>query len=345
MMLITILCREKYPRIRVLPYSLNSCISEEDRCQYHLEPKRYLHMTAHYPYIWENGSVMEWEKGTTHAMNPSLHYGIAAFEGIRFYDTEICPAIFRLHDHLMRFFYSMNALGMSHAYSYAQLGSAIIDLIKRNNTTEGYIRPIAWFSDEKIGLHNAGGAVSVQIALFEWEKSDKDSMSIELSPFQRIHPKTTDIEAKISGHYINTHLALKHATSNGFDDAVLTDDKGYIAEASAANLFCRRGNALYTPRRGAILNGITRQTVIELARNGAHRVEEINLLPHMLGTSAEIFLCGTAYEIMPVGRINDMIIGTQLPGPFTRWIQEQYRKAVHGELPEHKDWLTYVNRP
>ena len=302
-------------------------------------------MTAHYPYIWENGSVIEWEKGTTHVMNPSLHYGIAAFEGIRFYNTKMGPAIFRLTDHLDRFFYSMNVLGMQIAYNHWELGSAVIHLIKHNDTTEGYIRPIAWFSEEQIGLHNAGGAVSVQIALFEWKRSDKGNMSIELSPFQRIHPKATDIEAKISGHYINTHLALQHAAGNGFDDAVLTDDKGHIAEASAANLFCRWGNILYTPRRGAILNGITRQTVIELARNGAHRVEEIHLLPHMLGTSTEIFLCGTAYEIMPVARINDIMIGTQIPGSFTQWIQEQYRKAVHGELPEYQHWLVYVNTP
>ena len=294
-------------------------------------------------YIWENGSVLDWKKGTTHVMNPSMHYGVAAFEGIRFYNTPKGPAIFRLTDHLDRFFYSMKVLGMPTVRNHWELGSAIKELIRRNKMTEGYIRPIAWFSDEKIGLHNAGGVVSIQIALFDWQNTGKDTLNVQISRFLRIHPKTTDVEAKIAGHYVNTHLALMHAGKRGFDDAILLDHDGNIAEASAANMFCVQKGALYTPQRGTILNGITRQTVLELARDAGYEAAEIPIHPFVLLDSNEVFLCGTAYEIKPVARIEDTVIGDGTPGPFTRWIQKQYRKAVHGELPKHEDWLTYVN--
>ena len=300
-------------------------------------------MPVPYPYIWENGSIMDWKKGMTHVMNPSMHYGIAAFEGIRFYNTKMGPAIFRLTDHLDRFFYSMNVLGMQIAYNHWELESAIIALIKCNNTTEGYIRPIAWFSEEEIGLHNAGGAVSIQIALFTWKGMEKDGLSVHFSPFRRIHPETTDVEAKISGHYINTHLALQHANKNNFDDAILLDYEGLVAEASAANIFCVGRSTVYTPRRGTILNGITRQTVIELARNAGYEVMEQYIHPRMLEMHNEIFLCGTAYEIKPIVRIGDKVTGNGTPGPLTQLMQGQYRKAVHGELPEYQHWLIFTS--
>lgn len=294
-------------------------------------------------YIWHNGSIKKWRYATTHVMNPSLHYGIAAFEGIRFYQTNKCPAIFRLKDHLDRFFYSMNVLGMPIMYDQEGLTKAVKDLIIRNKMTEGYIRPIAWFSDEKVGLHNAGGTTSVQIALFDWKKSGPDTLRVHISPFLRIHPKTTDVNAKISGHYINTHLALQHAGKNNFDDAILLDHNGNIAEASAANIFCVYKKFLVTPLRGTILPGITRTTIIQLPGCGAVRAISCNISPAELLESEEVFLCGTAYEILPVSKIEGKIIGDGKPGPITKLLQEQYRKAVHGEFPERQYWLTYVN--
>lgn len=293
-------------------------------------------------YIWQNGFVKKWGSGTTHAMNPSLHYGIAAFEGIRFYQTDKGPAIFRLKDHLDRFFYSMNVLGMPLHYTHEQLTKAIKELIVLNKMSEGYIRPIAWFSDEKVGLHNAGGTTSVQIALFDWKKSGPDTLRVHISPFLRIHPKTTDVNAKISGHYINTHLALQHAGKNNFDDAILLDYNGNIAEASAANIFCVHKGFLVTPLRGAILPGITRTTVIQLPECDGIRAIPCDISPAELLESEEIFLCGTAYEILPVSQINTTVIGNGATGPITKLLQEQYRKAVHGELPERQYWLTYT---
>jgi branched-chain amino acid aminotransferase len=296
----------------------------------------------HGTYIWQNGLIKKWGSGATHVMNPSLHYGIAAFEGIRFYQTDKGPAIFRLKDHLDRFFYSMNVLGMPIAHHHEQLTQAIKELIVLNKINEGYIRPIAWFSDQVIGLHNAGGTTRIQIAIFDWRKFGQDMLRVHISPFLRIHPKTTDVNAKISGHYINTHLALQHAGRNGFDDAILLDHDGNIAEASAANIFCLHRGWLVTPLRGAILPGITRTTVIQLPGYGGLRIVPYNISPTQLLESTEVFLCGTAYEIMPVSHINDTTIGNGTPGPVTSLLQEQYRKAIHGELPERQYWLTYI---
>lgn len=297
----------------------------------------------HGQYIWQNGSIKRWRYGTTHVMDPSLHYGIAAFEGIRFYKTDHGSAIFRLKDHLDRFFYSMNVLGMPIVHNHEQLTQAMKELIVRNKMNEGYIRPIAWFSDQVVGLHNAGGKTSIQIALFDWKKSGQDTLRVHISPFLRIHPRTTDVNAKISGHYINTHLALQHAGKNNFDDAILLDHNGNIAEASAANIFCVHKGFLVTSLRGAILPGITRTTVMQLPGCGAVRAVPCNISPAELLESEEVFLCGTAYEIMPVSQINDVTIGNGMPGAVTMLLQEQYHKAVHGEFPERQYWLTYVN--
>lgn len=291
-------------------------------------------------YIWENGSVLDWKKGTTHVMNPSMQYGVAAFEGIRFYNTKKGPAIFRLNDHFDRLFYSMGVLGMSAEYNYWQLTGAIIELIRRNEMTEGYIRPIAWFSDEEIGLHSSGKETSIQIALFDWLAS-KDALRVHISPFRRIHPATTDVEAKISGNYVNSKLAIKCAEQKGFDDAILLDHEGYVAEGTGANIFYTKDGMLYTPPRGAILMGITRDTVMSLVR----KVSLLKIDQAQLLESDEIFLCGTAYEIIPVVRIEDTVISNGAIGPLTRTIQKQYSRAVRGELLEHQDWLTYVNLP
>ncbi|MDP3778816.1 MAG: branched-chain amino acid transaminase [bacterium] len=296
------------------------------------------------PYVWQDGHICPWKNGVTHVMNPSLNYGVAAFEGIRFYNTERGPAVFRLQDHLDRLFYSMDVLNMEAGHTHSQLAHAIKELITLNKMTEGYIRPIAWFSDEMIGLHNiAESTASIQVALFDWKKSNPSSLSAHISPIRRIHPDTTDVRAKISGHYVNTHLALKHASEGGFDDAIMLDHEEFVAEASGANIFCVQKGHLFTPQRGAILPGITRNTVITLARSMGISVTACKIPPVSLLDSDEIFICGTAYEIIPVSRVNTTAIGACTPGPITALLQTAYHSAVHGLLPECKNWLTYVN--
>ena len=298
------------------------------------------------PYVWQDGRMKDWNRGITHVMNPSLNYGVAAFEGIRFYNTERGPAIFRLQDHLDRFSYSMNVLGMKTGYTHQQMAQGIKNLITLNEMTEGYIRPVAWFSDEMIGLHNiAESRTSIQIALFDWKKSGPDSLSAHISPIRRIHPDTTDVKAKISGHYINTHLALKHAAEEGFDDAIMLDHERFVAEASGANIFCIQKGHLLTPADGTILPGITRETIITLAKSMGIRVAVCKIPPQALLESDEVFMCGTAYEIIPVSHINITPIGISTLGPTTALLQTAYHSLVHGLLPEYQNYLTYINVP
>lgn len=293
--------------------------------------------------IWENGYIMPWSKGTMHVMNPSMHYGIAAFEGIRFYRTDRGPAIFRLNEHIARLFYSMNVLGMPSPYNHHHLKTAMIELIRLGGMDEGYIRPIAYFSDEQVGLKNAGGNIAIQIGLFSWGKTAKQSLRVTQSRYMRIHPKTTDVEAKISGHYVNTHLALKDAMAKGFDDAILLDHNGTIAEASAANIFAVQKYKIITPERGSILNGITRQTIIQLLRDNHFTVEEQSITPYaLLAESLEIFLCGTAYEIIPVTQLDEYTINNGFPGFLTAVIAKMYRRVIHGMDNRYAHWLTYV---
>jgi len=293
--------------------------------------------------VWQNGSIIPWGQGKTHVMNASLHYGVAAFEGIRFYNTSWGPAIFRLREHLDRLFYSARVAGMTMPYTAEDLTEATKELIRQSAMQEGYIRPIAWFGEEKIGLHLAGGKVDIQIALFQWQKQAKQAFDLHISPIQRIHPATTDVEAKISAHYFNTHLALQHARAHRVDDAILLDHEHYIAEASAANIFLIGGGIFLTPQRGTILNGITRQTIIELARDAHYAITEDKISPEYIHRSHEIFLCGTAYEIIPVVRVDNRIIGTGNEGAFTKRMQQLYRAALHGEINRYHHWLTFIN--
>lgn len=309
--------------------------------QKHPTTKEAFYMHANI--IWENDCIMPWSKGTMHVMNPSMHYGIAAFEGIRFYHTDRGPAIFRLNEHVARLFYSMNVLGMRSLCPSWHIRDAIIEITRLSGMDEGYIRPIAYFSDEQIGLKNAGGNVGIQIGLFSWEKTAKQSLRVTQSRYMRIHPKTTDPEAKISGHYVNTHLALKDAIASGFDDAILLDYQGNIAEASAANIFAVQKHKIITPERGSILNGVTRQTIIQLLRDNEFTIEEQAITPHTLTSeSLEVFLCGTAYEIIPVVQIDDHIIGDGSPGPITRLMTDVYTRIVHGLSGRYKHWLWYA---
>jgi branched-chain amino acid aminotransferase len=297
----------------------------------------------HAEMIWDHGTIKPWTHGVIHSMTPSLHYGLSVFEGIRFYQTEKGPAIFRMAEHWDRFFYSCKVLGMTLPFSRQQLTQGTIELIRESAMTEGYIRPIAFFTEQQVGLHNAGGPVGVHIGLFSWKKKRKDALRVCTSKYMRIHPQTTDPEAKISGHYVNTHLALMDATSAGYDDALMNDWRGFVAEASAANIFVVQNGVFLTPKRGSILNGITRQTIIELLRATGYQVHETDITRHtILERSHEVFICGTAYEVMPVININKRVIGTGYPGSFTKLVSELYMHIIHGLDANYTHWLTYV---
>jgi len=295
-------------------------------------------MTASHPqYMWCNGSLRAWNDGTVHAMNYSMQYGVSAFEGIRLYDTEKGPAIFRLKEHIDRLFYSMAALGMVWRHiSHHQIKTALIDLAKANEMSEGYFRPIAYL-EEGVGLPATDFMPHLDIALLPPLQNKKTSYHVCFSTYRRINPQTTNVEAKISGNYVNSHLAFLEAREQGYDDAILCDHEGYVAEACAANIFWVHDNVCYTTPRGAILNGITRKTIMEIIR-----VIEEEIKPQKLLQADEIFLCGTAYEIKPVVEIGCTLIGNGTPGPMTRRIAQLYQDIVRGRVDRCHHWLTYV---
>ena len=293
--------------------------------------------------MWKNGRFVQWQEGTTPIMNASLHYGVAVFEGIRSYETDRGAAVFRLPEHIERFFYSAKVLGMEIPFSPENIKNGITDLLRITGLKDSYIRPIAWLGEESIGLHSINGKTDVAIAaLPSYNKPKKTAYDLKISPYKRIDSESTHVEAKIAGHYVNTILALRDAEKSGFDDAILLDKKGFVAEASAANIFMFKNGFFVTPARGNILNGITRNTVFRMAGNEGYMIIERQIGVEELKNAEEVFICGTALEITPVSSIDGAPIRGGAPGKITKMIKTIYNEAVRGRKKEYEGWLTYV---
>lgn len=301
-------------------------------------------------WIWKSGSIISWEYAKTHIMCQGLHYGAGAFEGVRFYKTEKGSAIFRLNDHLDRLFYSAGVLAMEVPFSQDDITAAMKELICENKMEDGYIRPIMWYAEEKLGLGLLGRGVDIAILIFPWEKQKKGPLKVKISPYMRIHPKTTDVEAKLVGTYNNSQLALLNAQKEGYDDALLLDFKEDVAEASSSNIFIvSPSNTIYTPPPGSILPGITRDTIIKIARDNSYDICEEDFDVNFLFKSREIFLCGTAMEIMPVLSVDKhyvrnfhYLINNLAPGNITIHLSKLYSEVVLGNVARYQHWLTYV---
>lgn len=298
--------------------------------------------------IWVDGKLVERDDANVHILTHSLHYGSAVFEGIRIYKGALGSAVFRLDDHISRFFYSAKIMGMQLVYSEEEIKAAILELLKINNLEEGYIRPIAFYG-EKMGLAvidpsnklGASAPVHVAIAAWPWGKYlEKDLVSAMISKIMRIHPKSSVMGAKISGHYSNSILATTEAKKAGYDEAILLDYKGNIAEGPGENIFFVKGKTIYTPKKEAILPGITRDSVMQIAKDLKYKVIEKDIKPLEIKKFDEAFFTGTAAEISPIGKIEKMkfkkapVIGKQ--------IQEIYYKAVRGEIKKYEKWLSVV---
>lgn len=299
-------------------------------------------------YVWKNGKIIDGRNAKTNIFCQGLHYGMGVFEGIRFYDTEERgPAIFRLDKHLERFDYSQRKAYMILRYSPEVLTDAIKELIKKSGLREGYIRPIAWYGEERLGLR-LGEKTDVAIAVFSWNKRlEHEQIRAKISKYLRIDPRSTHVEAKISGHYVNSILALRDALDSGFDEAILLDWMGMVAEGSAENIFMVTNGNIYTPSKGSILDGVTRQTILVLARDYGYRVEETLITPEALFKSDEVFLCGTAMEVLLVVEIQRESMGQITPwtsksDKVTTQFANLYAEVVRGKHPEYSRWLTYV---
>lgn len=292
-------------------------------------------------YIWLNGELVPWKKAQMHMLNFSFHYGASAFEGIRFYDTKKGPKVFRLNDHLKRLAYSAGALGIKMPYTTNALYRATHKLIVANKMKDGYLRPIVFFGYGGMGISAQGLSVNVMIAAWPWERAkESHPLKVKTSSFVRIHPRSTRVEAKLSGHYVNSVLAFNEARDAGYDDALMLDADGFIAECAVSNIFMVKGKKIITPKLGAILPGITRDTAIELLKKEMNlMVQERKIRPAELKDADEVFSTGTAHEITPIVRVDRVKIGNGEAGHITKTIAELYSRVVHGEFSKYNHWL------
>lgn len=293
-------------------------------------------------HIWLNGRFVQAKNAKTHVLTHALHYGTAAFEGIRFYNTKKGISVFRLDRHLDRLYYSAQCLSMKVPYSKAKIKKATIDLLKKNKIKSGYIRHIAYYGHGPLRVNPTGLPVDVAIACWSWGSYlGEEAVKLKVSKFIRIHPQTSYTDAKISGHYVNAMLAGMEATKAGYTEALMLDYKGDVAEGSAENLFIIKNKKIYTPPLGTILAGITRESVITLAKDLGYKVCEKKITLKNIEQADECFLTGTAAEVSPVGYLNRKKLKTQF-GPITKELREEFFNIINGQNKKYKKWLTYV---
>ena len=298
--------------------------------------------------IWIDGFLYENQNAKIHILTHSLHYGTAVFEGIRCYKTQKGLAIFRLQDHLKRLFDSAKIYFMNIEYSMKELEDAIINTIKKNGLDECYIRPLVYFGHGKMGVYPLNNKVSVSIAVWKWDeyiKKENDEQGIRLmvSGWMRIDGRTMPVHAKATANYANSALARIEAIKSGFDEAILLNTAGKVVEASAENIFIVKNKTLITPPiSSGSLEGITRDTVLALAKDDSILTEIRDISKDELYLADEIFLTGTAAEIKPVFEIDNRIIGSGKTGSMTKQIKMLFEKAVRGNHKFSEKWLIYI---
>ena len=296
-------------------------------------------------YIWLNGSFQPFNDTNIHLLSHTLHYGLGAFEGVRAYETESGGAIFRLGDHTKRLFDAANKINVTIPYSLEDLEAVQKEAMIKNNLEEGYIRPIVFLGSESMGLR-AKDLVSVNVAVACWEwpsymdpEAKKKGISIIKSPYQQ-YDNPLYSNNKIIGTYINSIMALHDAIAKNADEAILMDKNGFISEGSGENLFIVKDSKLITPKTDFCLNGITRQSVIEIAQDLGIEVQEKDLLFDELVNADEAFFSGTAVEITPITNLDKSDIGEGLRGPVTEMLQSKYSEIVCGKDVNYSEWLT-----
>ena len=298
-------------------------------------------------YIWLNGAFQPFNDTNIHLLSHTLHYGLGAFEGVRAYETETGGAIFRLRDHTERLFDAADKINITIPYSIEELEAVQKEAMTKNNLKEGYIRPIVFLGSESMGLR-AKDLVSVNVAVACWEwpsymdpEAKKKGISIIKSPYQQ-YDNPLYSNNKIIGTYINSIMALHDALAKNADEALLLDKNGFISEGSGENLFIVKNEKLFTPKTAFCLNGITRQSVIKIAKNLGIEVHEKDLTFDDLVSADEAFFSGTAVEITPITILDNSNIGDGLRGPVTEILQSKYSEIVCGKDENYADWLTYL---
>lgn len=300
-------------------------------------------------FAWMNGKMVPFGESKTHIITFTMHYGLAAFEGIRCYKRQDGrSAVFRLREHIDRLFESSKIATMDVPYSPAELEAACLETLRANKMDEAYLRPIAYVGAGALGLGAKDNPVDVAIIVFPWgpllgEEGIKNGVRAHMSTYVRGHLNHTLSKGKISGQYVNSVIAKREAQRLGYDEAIMLDASGRVAEGTGENIFALYRGALYTPPLDMpILAGITRDAVITLAREAGVEVIERPFTRDMLYVASEVFLTGTATEVTPVREIDARPVGDGKPGPITRKLQDTFYKVVRGPGEAHRDWLTYV---
>lgn len=295
--------------------------------------------------IWHNGNLIPWEKATIHVMSHVVHYGSSVFEGIRCYAQPSGAAVFRLPEHMQRLLDSAKIYRMPLPYSLEQLSNAVVELIEANEVAPCYIRPIAFRGYGEIGVNPKNSPVEVYMANFPWGKYVAgDCADVCVSSWNRSAPNTTPSLAKAGGNYLNSQLIRMEADVNGYVEGIALDVNGYLSEGSGENLFIVRNGVLYTtPLANSVLSGITRDSVLTLARHFGIPVVEQALPRELLYIADEVFFTGTAAEVTPISSVDRIIVGDGKAGPITQQLAEEFLGIANGLRPDRFGWLTPVN--
>ena len=298
--------------------------------------------------IWMNGEFVRWEDAQVHVLTHALHYGTSVFEGVRCYDTEIGPAVFRNQDHVERLYRSSSLYYMDIPFEREQIRQATLETIARNNLRSCYIRPLVFRGYGTMGLFPLEAPVDVAIAVWEWgaylgEEGKQNGIRAKVSSWRRISPDSLIPAAKAGGQYLNSVLAKIETHKAGYDEAILLDDHGRVCEGSGENIYIVRDGVIHTPPQTAsILDGINRRTAIRIAKDLGFEVVERDVSRAELYLADEIFMSGTAAELVPVREVDDHTIGDGVPGEITRAVQRVFDDALHGREERYREWLDPV---
>ena len=297
--------------------------------------------------IWMDGVMVPWRDAQVHVLTHTLHYGVGAFEGIRAYNTPKGTAVFRLDDHIRRLFETAHILEMDVPFSRDEIRQACIDSVTQNSLETAYVRPLVYYGSEGMGLHAENLSVHVSVAAWFWgaylgTDALEKGIRIKTSSYTRHLVNSAMCKAKACGNYINSILALQEAARDGYDEALLLDNDGMVAEGSGENIFIVRNGVIYTPELTSVLEGITRDTVLQLAQVEGYNVLEKRITRDEIYIADEAFFTGTAAEVTPIRELDNRVIGSGSPGPVTQQLQSAYLDLVEGRLDGYDDWLAVV---
>jgi branched-chain amino acid aminotransferase len=297
--------------------------------------------------IWMDGQFVDWRDANIHVLTHTLHYGMGVFEGVRCYETSSGSAIFRLKDHTQRLLNSAKIFQMKLGYSKEELMQAQLETVRRNKLKSCYIRPIVWIGSERMGIATNDNKIHIAIAAWPWgaylgEEGLAKGIRVKTSSFTRHHVNVSMVRAKASGYYINSILAHQEVCGMGYDEALLLDTEGYVSEGAGENLFIVKSGRLYTPDLASCLDGITRDSVITIAKDFGIEIIEKRITRDEIYCADEAFFTGTAAEVTPIRELDDRTIGEGRRGPITETIQTSFFDAVSGKAPKYQSWLSPI---